>query len=394
MKRELRPHQKTALSKMHNGSILWGGVGTGKSMVAVEYYLQHEAPKQCIVITTAKKRDTLDWKKEFAAVAIGDELSKLGGVIVDSWNNLHKYTAVKGQFFILDEQRLVGKGKWSKSFLKIARENNWILLSATPGDTWLDYIPVFIANGWYKNRSEFYREHVILKPYMNYPVVDRYVNVQRLVRYRSQILVRMPYERETTRHPLNEWVEYDQELMDQVEKKLWNPFTNEPIRDIAQKFHLMRKIVNSDPSRLERVHDLMHKHNRLIVFYTFDYELAMLRSLKEGHTYAEWNGHKHEPLPQTEQWVYVVQYTAGSEGWNCTSTNAMAFWSLPYSFKMWEQAHGRIDRLNTPYSDLYYHALRSHSGIDWAIWRSLKAKKSFQNLDYDKTNSQFAGKRG
>ncbi len=392
MKEDLRPHQKTALNKLQNGSILWGGVGTGKSRVAVAYYQKHEAPKQCIVITTAKKRDSLDWKKEFARIAIDGDESKLGSVVVDSWNNLHKYVAVTNQFFIFDEQRLVGAGQWSKSFLKIAKQNHWILLSATPGDTWLDYIPVFVANGFYKNRTEFKREHVIYKPYMKYPVVDRYVNVQRLVKLRTQILVKMPYERETVRHTVNEWVEFDQGLLDQVEKKLWNPFENAPIRDVAQKFHLMRKIVNSDPSRLTKVHDLMHKYERLIVFYTFDYELAMLRTLKAAHTYAEWNGHKHEPLPTTEQWVYAVQYTAGAEGWNCTSTNAVAFWSLPYSYKLWEQSHGRIDRMDTPYTNLWYHVLRSKAGIDWAIWRSLKAKKNFQNADYDLRNSQFAEK--
>lgn len=395
MKVTLAPHQREALRKLRNGSILWGGVGTGKSRVAMFYYMEHEAPKDIIVITTAKKRDSLDWAREASKFGVGPQrdATVAGQLIVDSWNNLHKYVAVRGQFFVFDEQRLVGAGKWSKSFLKIAKDNHWIMLSATPGDTWMDYIPVFVANGFYRTRTEFKDEHVIFKPYMNYPVVDRYVNVQKLVKLRSQILVKMPYDRETVRHLVNEWVEYDADLLAVVEKKLWNPFEERPVRDITEKFHLMRKIVNTDPSRLERICDLIEKHPRLIVFYTFDYELAMLRTLKLSLTYAEWNGHKHEDLPSTEKWVYVVQYTAGAEGWNCTSTNAIAFWSLTYSYKLWEQSHGRIDRLDTPYQDLYYHALRSKAGIDWAIWRSLKAKKQFNVTDYTLTNSQFAAKQ-
>jgi hypothetical protein len=391
----LRPHQQNALGKLRNGSILWGGVGSGKSYVALAYYMKHEQPKQLIVITTAKKRDSLDWEREASRFAIGKEADATvaGQLVVDSWNNLHKYVPVAGQFFVFDEQRLVGDGKWVKSFLKIAKSNNWILLSATPGDTWLDYIPVFLANGFYKNRTEFKREHVIYNNYAKFPKVDRYVNVQKLVRLRYQILVKMPYEKETVRHACNIWVDYDAELLKKVEVDLWHPFENRPLHNIAEKFYVMRKVVNSDPSRMIALEQLIEKHQRLIVFYNFNYELAMIRAtcIGEDVRWAEWNGQKHEELPEGPKWVYVVQYAAGAEGWNCITTDSTAFWSLPYSYKLWEQAHGRIDRLNTPYTDLWYNTLRSKSGIDAAVWRSLKAKKSFQNAHYGLRNSEFAG---
>jgi len=314
---------------------------------------------------------------------------------VDSWNNIHKYVDVKDAFFIFDEQRLVGDGKWVKSFLKIARRNRWIMLSATPGDTWMDYIPVFLANGFYRNKTQFKTEHVVFAPFRNYPVVDHYVNVGKLIKFRSQILVHMPYERQTVRHLLPEWVEYDEKLMEMAIQRRWNPFKNEPIRDVAALFYVMRQIVNSDPSRLKALWRLMERHPRLIVFYNFDYELAILRTLKESEaapdfTFAEYNGHKHEDLPETSKWVYAVQYVAGSEGWNCTTTDTTVFWSLTYSYKLWEQAHGRTDRLDTDFIDLWYYAMRSKADIDWAIWRSLKSKKSFQNSHFDMTNPQFA----
>lgn len=386
-------HQTKALRELRNGNILWGGVGSGKTRVAVAYYVERETPKQLIVITTAKKRDSLDWEAEAIKFGIGPEHSVHGLLVVDSWNNLHKYREVKGQFFVFDEQRLVGNGEWVKNFLKIAKSNNWIMLSATPGDTWLDYAPVFVANGFYRSRTEFKREHVVYKPFMRYPVVDRYLNVGRLVRQRNQILVKMPYYKETIRHEVNVWVPYDEALMKKVEVDLWNPFENRPLRDVAEKFYVMRKVVNSDPSRLAEAGRLLEQHRRLIVFYSFNYELAMLRSLKGLVEYAEWNGHKHQDLPVGEDWIYVVQYASGAEGWNCTTTDAMFFWSLPYSYKLWEQAHGRIDRFDTEYIDLYYYAARSRSRIDQAIWRSLKAKKSFQNAHFDLTNPQFAEKR-
>jgi hypothetical protein len=384
---------------MHDGCILVGGVGSGKSRAGLAYYaLTDENHEDIYVITTAKKRDSLDWEGEASKFGIGKakDATIYGVLTVDSWNNIEKYVDIKNAFFIFDEQRLVGKGKWSKSFLKIAKKNRWIMLSATPGDTWMDYVPVFVANGFYRNRTEFKREHVIYKPFMNYPVVERYVNVQRLVKNRNQILVDMPYEKQTIRHPVNVWVDYDENLMNRVSTQLWNPFKNEPIRDVAEKFHVMRKVSNTDPSRLSALFDLMAKHPRLIVFYNFDYELAMLRSLPlteswdEDFQFAEWNGHKHEEIPQSPKWVYAVQYVAGAEGWNCTTTNATVFWSLPYSYKLWEQAHGRTDRLNTPFQDLYYYAFRSKAPIDWAIWRSLKSKKAFQMTHYDMTNAEFA----
>ena len=381
---DLYPHQEKALGKLTNGSILWGGVGTGKSRVAAEYYNRNERTKDVYVITTAKKRDSLDWDSEFARIGIGmDPASTLGGTLaVDSWNNIEKYIGVKDAFFIFDEQRLVGSGKWSKSFIKIAKSNNWILLTATPGDTWLDYIPVFVANGFYKNRTEFKREHVVYNTFTKFPKVDRYIGVNRLVRLRNQILVEMPYLRHTTRHTTTKWVEFDKELMDKALIDRWHVFESRPIRDVAELFLVMRKIVNAHPSRLETVRSVMERHPKLIIFYTFDYELEILRGLKEDTNVSEWNGHKHEPIPDTDRWCYLVQYVAGSEGWNCVSTDTVLFYSLTYSYKNWHQAHGRIDRLNTPFSDLYYYVLKSKSVIDLAISKSLANKKNFNESDF------------
>jgi len=380
----LRPHQEDAVKKLRNGSILWGGVGTGKSRVAVEYYQRNEHPKDVYVITTAKKRDSLDWDTEFAQVGVGKEIdATLGGVLrVDSWNNIHKYTEIKNAFFIFDEQRLVGSGKWTKSFTKISKSNNWILLTATPGDTWLDYIPVFIANGFYRNRTEFKREHVVYNPYSKFPKVDRYLGVSRLVKQRNQILVEMPFVRSTIRHDKTLWCEYDKTMLDKALVDRWHVFESRPIRDVAELFLVMRKIVNADLSRLRTVRSLLDQHPKLIIFYNFDYELDILRELKADTNVAEWNGHKHEEIPDLDRWVYLVQYTAGSEGWNCVETDSTVFYSLTYSYKAWEQAHGRIDRLNTPYTHLHYYALKSKSPIDLAISKSLNAKKNFNESDF------------
>lgn len=382
---ELRPHQQAALRKLKNGSILWGGVGTGKSRVAVEYYLREEAPHNVYVITTAKKRDSCDWDGEFSRFGIGKtaDSSVLGILTVDSWNNLEKYKDVTDAFFIFDEQRVVGTGPWTKAFLKIAKNNRWILLSATPGDTWLDYIPVFVANGFYKNITEFKREHVVYSSWTKFPKVERYLGVGKLVRLRNSILVHMPYDRTTTRHTKIIYVDHDVDVLEKVIKKRWHVFEERPIRDVAELFLVMRRVVNEHPSRLAAIQELMKKHDRIIVFYNFNYELEILRDLEGLVEVAEWNGHKHEPIPTTEKWVYLVQYAAGSEGWNCTEANAIAFYSLTYSYKMWEQAHGRIDRMNTGFTDLYYHVLKSKSIIDTAIWRALKNKKSFQHSGFD-----------
>lgn len=387
----LRPHQQEALRKLENGNILWGGVGSGKSRVALAYYAQEQEPRmncdgpqKLIVITTAKKRDSLDWETEAAKFCISTDMesSWYGPMVVDSWNRLHTYVGTVGAFFIFDEQRLVGSGEWVRSFLKIAKDNDWILLTATPGDTWLDYIPVFVANGFYKNRTQFKREHVVYNSFSKFPKVDRYVDVARLVKYRHKILVRMPYEKETTRHSETVWTEYDKEMMRRVEVDLWHPFKNRPLRDVGERFYAMRQVTNSDPSKLEKLSDLLEKHSKLIVFYNFNYELAMLRGMNGGVSFAEWNGHKHQEIPKEDRWIYAVQYAAGSEGWNCVETDAIVFWSLTYSYKLWEQAHGRIDRLNTPYFDLWYYTMRSKARIDEAIWRALSEKRSFQEHEF------------
>lgn len=381
---KLRPHQQKALEKLHNGCILKGGVGTGKSRVAMAYYMKEEAPKDIYVITTAKKRDTLDWVGEAAKFGVGTvEGATVAGVLtVDSWNNITNYVDVVGAFFIFDEQRLVGRGAWVKSFIKIAKNNRWILLSATPGDTWLDYIPVFVANGFYKNRTEFLRRHVVYNNFSKFPKVDHYVETGRLIVLRRKVLVEMPYERHTVRHVETLTVDYDRELFERVTKDRWHVYEQRPLKDVGELFLVMRKVVNSSPSRMETLQSLIQKHPRLIVFYNFDYELESLRLLASSITTREWNGHKHQELPDEDRWVYLVQYTAGAEGWNCTTTNAVVFYSLNYSYKVNEQAKGRIDRLDTPYLDLYYYIFKSNSPIDTAIMRSLAAKKNFNEKDY------------
>jgi hypothetical protein len=376
----LYDHQKAAIAKMGNGKILYGDVGTGKSRTAAGYYLQREAPKDVYVITTAKKRDSLDWENEFAMAGVFTHSRGpvAGKLTVDSWNNIANYKNVRGAFFIFDEQRLVGSGAWTKAFEFIAKHgNNWILLTATPGDNWLDYMSVFIANGFYKNRTEFKQDHVVYDTYAKFPKVKGYLNVGKLVRLRASIMVHMPFERHTTRATHEVEVQFDEVMMKRVTRDRWNPYEDRPIRSLAEYFYIMRKVVYSHPSRLHWVRQTMEKHPKLIVFYNFDYELEILRTLSKEVPMAEWNGHKHEEIPDTDEWVYLVQYTSGSEGWNCTSTDATLFYSMTYSYKQWHQSHGRIDRLNTKYTLLHYYTLLSEATIDKGVKKALGEKRNF-----------------
>jgi hypothetical protein len=385
----LDPHQEEAVEKLSNGKILWGGVGTGKSRVAVAYYLKRESPKNVYVITTAKKRNSLDWEREFARGAVGStpETTIAGVLTVDSWNNLGKYRDIHDGFFIFDEQRVVGSGAWTSQFLAITKRNRWILLSATPGDTWMDYVPVFVANGFYKNRTQFKYEHVVYSPFTKFPKIERYQSVGKLVRHRNDVLVEMPYNRHTVRVEKDVVVDYDRELLRRVLKDRWHVYESRPLKGVAELFATMRRVVNSSPTRLQAITDLYIRSTpRLIVFYNFNYELESLRSLAEITTVHEWNGHKHQALPTGDKWIYLVQYAAGGEGWNCITTDSMAFYSLPYSYKLWEQGHGRIDRLNTPYKRLFYYTLLSNSVIDLGIRKSLLGKKDFNERKFLQLN--------
>ena len=376
---ELREHQKKAVKSLGNGRILHGAVGSGKTITAMAYYLEREAPKDLYVITTARKRDELDWMKEAAAFGVGAsrDTTAHGVLTVDSWNNIAKYVDVKDAFFIFDEQRLVGTGAWVKAFIKIAKLNNWIMLSGTPGDTWSDYAPVFIANGFFKNITDFRRRHVLYEPFSKFPKIRGYLEVTKLELLRNEILVEMPYPKHTKRYVNWMDVEYDKELYSRVYKDRWHVYEDRPIKDISELFRVMRRVVNSDPSRLEMVKTLSKTYPKLIVFYNFDYELEMLRTLKKDYTVYEYNGHQKDPVPTDEAWIYLVQYVAGAEAWNCVSTNSMLFYSLTYSYKNFEQAQGRIDRLNTPFSELFYFVNLSNSVVDRGVRRALDEKHDF-----------------
>lgn len=388
-------YQLDAVKRMRNGCILCGGVGSGKSRTSLAYYYKEQGgdlysnkyvkmknPKDLYIITTARKRDTKEWEGELAyfLLTTNPEIACYKNkVVVDSWNNIGKYSDVKNSFFIFDEQRVIGSGTWVKTFLKIAQGNNWILLSATPGDTWSDYIPVFIANGFYKNKTEFCREHIVYSRFSKYPKVDRYINTGRLIRLRNRILIDMDFERQTISHHEDIYVKYDIPKYKDAIKTRWDPFKNEPIQQASGLCYVLRRIVNSDESRQVALIQLAEKHPRMIVFYNFDYELDILKGLYYGENVdiAEWNGHAHQPIPDSDRWIYLVQYNAGAEGWNCIRTDTIVFYSQNYSYKTMQQSSGRIDRLNTPYSDLYYYHLKSRSGIDLAISKALGEKKKF-----------------
>lgn len=396
----LSDHQLEAISRMRNGCILVGGVGTGKSRTGIGYYCEEQGgelskdkfvkldkPKDLYIITTAKKRDSKEWEGELCYFLLSTDPEHSlydHKIVIDSWNNIQKYADVKNAFFIFDEQRVVGSGAWVKAFLKIAKKNKWILLSATPGDTWSDYIPVFLANGFYKNKTEFAREHIVYSRFSKFPKVDRYIGTQRLMRLRDQILVDMDFKRPTIPHHEDVNVSYDVCKYKEVMRTRWNPFKNEPIQQASQLCYVLRRIVNTDESRQMQLLQILENHPRAIIFYNFDYELDILTNLAytEGTEIAQWNGHKHESVPEGDKWVYFVQYTAGAEGWNCIKTDTIIFFSQNYSYKIMQQASGRIDRLNTPYKDLYYYHLRTKSGIDLAISRALKDKRNFNESKF------------
>lgn len=396
--------QIKAVENLRNGCILHGEVGSGKSRTGLSYYFckvcggklysdpntgeacyePMKEPKDLYIITTARKRDQKEWDDELAPfdITVGasqpfyaDRLK----VTVDSWNNIKRYVDVTGAFFLFDEQKVVSSGPWSRAFIKIAKRNQWIFLSATPGDVWTDYVSIFIANGFYRCRSEFFNRHVIYSRYTKYPRIDRYLEESHLMRLRDSILVSIDYTKPTERHVKELPVLYDREAYRKIMLSRWNPYEEKPIENVSELCYLLRQVANSDPSRSEAVLQVQREHAKLIIFYRFNYELDILRALpyQEETVIAEWNGQKHEPIPRTDKWVYLVQYTAGAEGWNCTQTDTILFYSLDYSYKTMEQAMGRIDRRNTPYHDLYYYTLKSRAPIDIAIGRALHQKKTF-----------------
>ena len=403
---QLRDYQLDAVQNLRTGCILNGGVGSGKSLTSLSYYYMQnggsegfltggdyipmeDPPMDLYIITTARKRDTMEWEGELAhfLMSTHDDISMYSHkIVVDSWNNIQKYKDVRNAFFIFDEQRVVGSGAWVKAFLKITKVNEWILLSATPGDTWSDYIPVFIANGFYKNKTEFLREHAVFARFSKYPKIEKFINTGKLLRLRRQILIDMDFKRETVQHHEDIYVQYDLPTYKDIMKRRWDIWKDEPIINASGLCYALRKIVNTDQSRAVKLLEIFESHSKMIVFYNFDYELEILKSLYYGEdvTIAEWNGHKHERTPTTDKWVYLVQYTAGAEGWNCITTDTIVFYSQNYSYKIMHQSAGRIDRLNTPFKDLYYYHLKTRSGIDLAIAKALNSKQKFNESGFAK----------
>lgn len=395
-----RPEQIEAVRQLQNGSILAGGVGSGKTLTSLAWYLTSvcnaasfkkggslakkkvKGSPTLYVITTAKKRDSLEWEEEAARLGLStDPACSFTGssIVVDSWNNIGKYSDREHAVFFFDEQRASGSGRWVKEFLKITRKNTWLLLSATPGDVWMDYIPVFMAHGFFRTRTEFMEDHVIFDRFAKYPKVKRYIGEAKLQRLRRSILVEMPVERHTTRERESVFCDYDRDLYRWVVKNRMDPWTEEPVRDAGGVCRILRKVVSDNDWRSAEAKRILSSNERVIVFYNYNYELDRILAVAEslGLPTAQWNGHRHDAIPAEPRWVYICQYTSAAEGWNCTSTDTVLFWSLNYSWRVTEQCEGRIDRLNTPYFQLKYYFLESDSSIDKAVRRSLSSKKVF-----------------
>lgn len=368
---ELYAHQLDAVKRLHSGAVLAGKVGSGKTLAALQYYKEvYSKTLELIVITTAKKRNDGDWVTEAGLLDLEEPT-------VDSWNNIDSYVNRRG-FFIFDEQHASGSGKWAKKFIKIAKANKWIMLSATPGDRWIDYIPVFIANGMVKDKTTFNNEYVVYNPNTPFPQILYYRNTFELEGMRKAILVVMPDKRDTQRHRKNVITEYDRFLYDEVQKTRFNPFIKKPIKNKSEYTQIMRKLVSTSPARIFEFGDLVTRFDRSIVFYNYDYELDIItRVLKEkGINIFTYNGKHHDPSPTDGTWCYVVQYSA-AEAWNNISTNRMIFYSPNYSYKVVEQCEGRIDRINTSFKNLYYYTLVSDAPIDKAVIKANKEKKVF-----------------
>ena len=386
----LTPEQLIAANSMKTGSLLVGGVGSGKTYTSI-FWAESQPQENIYVITTAAKRDKIepghikpDWQESLDNCGITN-------YIVDSWNNIKKYEHVSHGLFLFDEQRVVGYGTWSKTFIKIAHNNNWVLLSATPGDSWDQYIPVFIANGFYRNKTEFSNEHIEYDRFAKYPKIKAFHGTSKLNAYRKRILVPMTVPRSTIRNRHNVICKFDSVTYKDIEKNRWNPYTNLPINTASEYTQVLRRLVASDESRIKEAYTCMMEEPKLIIFYNYNYERDILIDLCNtvGKPWAEYNGHNHQPIPDEPYWIYLVQYTAGAEGWNCIQTDTMMFYSPNYSYKIMEQSEGRIDRLNTPFIDLHYIYLKSNSKIDRAVLNAIANKKRFNESAWDKQVSDY-----
>ena len=373
---ELYPYQRKAVDRLHNGSVLCGKVGSGKSLTGLFYYMENHIDKPLYIITVAKKRNDREWHRDFEALGIDG--------VVDSWNNIEKYTDVKDAFFIFDEQRAIGYGKWGMAFIHIARKNNWIMLTATPGDVWMDWMCIFIANNFYRNKTDFVDQHVEYNPYSKFPQIRRYHKTDKLERFRRYLAVPMQDFRTTKLNRKYINADFDKDLYQTVVKTRFNPYTEEPIMNASEFTQVLRRIINTSERRRIHAKQEIMTRDKVIVFYNYTYELDILKEICQelDRAYYQWNGQKHEAIPDAETWVYLVQYTAGAEGWNCITTDTILFYSLNYSYRIMEQSEGRINRVNTSFKNLYYVYLKSLASIDDAIERSIRSKKKFNERNW------------
>lgn len=402
--------------------------GTGKTMMALAHYVHHtghlpfesgkamvkmEFPKKLLILAPAAKIRTGDWEHHVVELFGGNapeveyysyekftrnptvkEYAKNGNRGI--WR---EWAAMPGGSFavICDEAHKLANPSSGigKAMFEVSKKAGFFVgLTATPlPNGWISAANYFKIFGFVPNVTAFKKKYCNIQTFKGFPEIVGYYHEEELKRLWNSIskplkkeeaidlpsLVVVPVSLPTD----PEYVQVRKSRMFQ-DKVLDNP---------SAYLHALRQstVATKVPWLSEFVEGTS---SNVVIFYSYICEReAILRMLRKNHpkrAIYRVDGEKHQ-LPQKEDWsslertVTLAQYQSGSTGVEMTYADTIVFFSPTYSYTLYHQSVGRIERIGQG-KKMTVYKLCQPATVERDIWLAIKEKRDFSEKVWVKAN--------
>lgn len=382
--------QRQLLNSIEENYIIAADTGTGKTMMAIHHYLKHNTGEPLLILAPPQKIKEGGWQRELDFVASHYNIEIPYDII--SYGVLSKrWKEYKDWFLVMDECHYVKNptSQRGKAAINLTKQStNFLLLSATPSSNgWGDTIAYMIMFGYYKNKTQFLKEHAVYNriDYGNGPVnvVSDYRDQEKLQKLYQSFSIKLAKEDCLDLPPLVfEKVHFKPSKEYNIIKK--DRVLGEELFDNISKLQHGLRFYANQADKLKYTEMLLEgTEENVIIFYNYKQENEELKKIakKLKKKVFEVSGSKTN-LPDKEKWtslknsVTIVQYQAGAAGIELQYANIVIFHTPTYSYQDYEQALGRAYRNGQTKKVTVYQYITKNT-IETSIYQALAAKKDF-----------------
>lgn len=389
---KLYPKQLEILKQIKDYSLLPLGTATGKTLIALHYYINNHLDKPLVIYCPLAKYLEGGWVSEFNSLKSKYNLITKDITVVP-YSQINKYAVADNSFVILDEAHYVKNpmAKRSKAIREILNNKPFIMLSATPGTKVEDYCHYLMLWNKFKYKTHFENEFLIKDSLMlgsrKIPVVKGYKNLDKF----SSILK----QHSTSRLTVNDIVELPELILKDVSltpSKEYKDIKKNRILKLDNDVILLDTQIKlctylrqyvSPKEKISHLEDIVSEckqlNENLLIFYNFKSELREIEKIVKIDYLI--NGDvkifpSKEDFKNLNSKITVVQIRAGGTGIELQYNSQVLFYSPTYSYQDYEQALGRAYRPGQN-KKVLVRRFNTINTIEADVWEAIKNKKDF-----------------